>query len=257
MQLVAYLEEKKLLPPNQSGFRKHHSTETLLLRLLSDIYGAIDRGQLTLLALFDVSAAFDTVDHEILLERLNVSFGLTGNFLEWITSFLYDRSLCVVHGSTRSAWVPAQHGLPQGSVLGPILYIIYTSDLASLLTTHAVLGQLYADDVQAYKHCLSSSAISVVRDMSETLTALETWMSSNRLRLNPTKTKFIWLGNRKQLAKIDFDALVTEFPHLHLQIRFVTLVSCWTKSSHLLLTFTDLLETATINCVSFAQLLVH
>ena len=68
VQLVAYLEEKKLLPPNQSGFRKHHSTETLLLRLLSDIYGAIDRGQLTLLALFDVSAAFDTVDHDLLLE---------------------------------------------------------------------------------------------------------------------------------------------------------------------------------------------
>jgi hypothetical protein len=111
-QLVAYLEENKLLPPCQSGFRKHHSTETLLLRLLSDVYGAIDRAQITLLALFDVSAAFDTVDHGLLLERLCVSFGLTGNILEWIASFLHDRSICVVHGSTRSPWVPAQYGLP-------------------------------------------------------------------------------------------------------------------------------------------------
>jgi hypothetical protein len=212
MQLVAYLEGNKLLPQNQSGFRKFHSTETLLLRLLSDIYGAIDRTQLTLLALFDVSAAFDTVDHEILLERLSVTFGLSGAFYKWIDSFLRERSLCVVHGSSRSSWVPAQYGLPQGSVLGPILYIIYTSGLATLLTAHAVSGQQYADDVQAYAHCLPSNAIEAVRIMSGTLDALETWMSSNRLRLNPSKTKFIWLGTRQQLAKLDLFSLASEFP---------------------------------------------
>src|SRR6218665_808195 len=74
-QMTSYLETSNLLPGIQSGFLKGHSTETLLLRLLSDVYAAIDSSQLTLLALFDVSAAFDTVDHEILLKRLNVSFG--------------------------------------------------------------------------------------------------------------------------------------------------------------------------------------
>src|SRR6218665_1055967 len=69
------------------------------------IYGAVDSSQLTLLALFDVSAAFDTVDHEILLKRLEISFGLSGNFLSWVGSFLSERSLCVVHGPSRSAWV--------------------------------------------------------------------------------------------------------------------------------------------------------
>src|SRR6218665_1812116 len=83
-QLTAYLETNKLLPECQSGFRRSHSTETLLLHLLSDIYGAVDDSQLTLLALFDVSAAFDTVDHEILLKRLEISFGLSGNFLSWV-----------------------------------------------------------------------------------------------------------------------------------------------------------------------------
>ena len=183
-----------------------------MLRLLSDIYGAIDRSELTLLALFDVSAAFDTVDHEILLKRLHVSFGLSGNFLEWIGSFLHGRSLSVVHGPTRSRWVPALYGLPQGSVLGPLLYIIYTSGLASLLAEHAVLGQLYADDIQAYLHCLSSNATSAVRAMSRTLDALGMWMSSNRLRLNSAKTKFIWLGTRQQLAKLDLATLAAEFP---------------------------------------------
>src|ERR1043165_1236641 len=91
----------------QSGFRKNHSTETLLVRLLSDFYAAMDSGQITLLALFDVSSAFDTVDHSILLQRLSISFGLTGKPLEWLNSFLTDRTNCVLAGSSRSRWVPA------------------------------------------------------------------------------------------------------------------------------------------------------
>src|ERR1043165_10206371 len=109
-QLTSYLETSNLLPTIQSGFRKGHSTETLLLHLLSDIYGAIDRSQLTLLALFDVSAAFDTVDHEILSERLQITFGLSGAFLCWLEFFLGERTLCVVHGPTRPPWVPTPIG---------------------------------------------------------------------------------------------------------------------------------------------------
>ena len=211
-QLTSYLDTNNLLPTMQSGFRKGHSTETLLLRLLSDIYGAIDRSQLTLLALFDVSAAFDTVDHEILLKRLKISFGVSGTFLCWLESFLHERSLCVVRGSTRSPWVSAPYGLPQGSVLGPLLYLVYTSDLTSLLASYAALAQLYADDVQAYLHCSASDAILTTRVMSSIMGALEAWMSSNRLRLNPAKTQFIWLGTRQQLARLDMAALTAAFP---------------------------------------------
>lgn len=106
-----------------SEIRRQHSTETLLIQL-SDICGEIDKTQLTLLALFDVSAALNTVDHEILLERLCVSFGLCEDFNERMSSFLNVHSLCVVHGSTRSLWVPALFELLQGSVLGPILYTL-------------------------------------------------------------------------------------------------------------------------------------
>src|SRR5688572_31616197 len=98
---------------------------------------------------------------------------------------------------------PHPYGLRQGSVLGPLLFIIYTSDLASLLASHAMLAQLYADDVQAYQHCLASDAVVTVRAMSLAMESLGAWMSSNRLRLNSLKTQFIWLGTRQQLAKLD------------------------------------------------------
>src|SRR6218665_3440105 len=102
---------------------------------------------------------------------------------------------------------------PQGSVLGTLLYIIYTSDIASLLASQAMLGQLYADDVQVYKHFPASDAHVTVSAMSRTIEALGSWMSSNRLRLNPHKTQFIWLGTRQQLAKLDMVALTSAFPH--------------------------------------------
>src|SRR6188768_3258800 len=85
--MLRYLDKDNLRQTFQSDFRKGHSTETLLVRLLSDIYGAIDRSQVILLALFAVSTAFDTVDHDIILRRLSTSFGLSGNFLDWIVSY--------------------------------------------------------------------------------------------------------------------------------------------------------------------------
>src|SRR6218665_1515990 len=102
-QLFDHLNMSNLLPPCQSGFRKGHSTESLLLRLLSDIYGAIDRSEVTLLALFDVSAAFDSVDHDILLKRLSITFGIRDLPLIWLTSYLSERSASVTFHSSRSS----------------------------------------------------------------------------------------------------------------------------------------------------------
>ena len=115
-QLTGFLDESGLLPKLQSGFRARHSTETATLRVLSDVLAAADRRGVTLLGLLDMSAAFDTVDHSILLQRAEVSFGLSGTVLSWLTSFLDGRTQQVVLNGAASSVEKITSGVPQGSV---------------------------------------------------------------------------------------------------------------------------------------------
>ena len=144
------LDHDDLLEPLQSAYRKYHSTDTALIKIQSDILQALDSGRVAALVLLDLSAAFDTLDHSILIERLQKSFGISGDALTWVISYLRRRNQQVLIGDTASAEVVIEYGVPQGSVLGPKLYSLYTKPLADIIRHHQLDMHFYADDTQLY-----------------------------------------------------------------------------------------------------------
>ena len=146
-KLHTHLDEAGLMTASQSAYRKHHSTESALLNIHNDILLNMAKGSVTALTLLDLSAAFDTIDHTILLDRLNGYYGISELALGWFKSYLSGRTQSVKVGSTLSNPVALQYGVPQGSVLGPILFSLYTNPISSIIQSHSSINyHFYADD---------------------------------------------------------------------------------------------------------------
>jgi len=122
----------------QSAYRPQHSTDRAVTKVYNDLLSAADNGQLSALCLLDLTAAFDTVDHELLLLRLERQFGLRNSTLQWFRSYLRDRSFRVVYGDGTSAVVFIVCSVPQGSVLGPLLFLLYVADLVNVVEKHGL-----------------------------------------------------------------------------------------------------------------------
>jgi len=201
-ELTSYLEVNGLQPQNQSAYRKHHSTETVMLQVTANMYDAADRGHVSLLVLLDQSAAFDLVDHDILRARLLNDFGVDGVALSWIVSFLSDRSQTVRFCGSTSLSRKLICGVPQGSVLGPLIFTLYSSGLSEVVTARGLEYQSYADDVQMIADAAAEHLPAAIDNLQLCMQDVDHWMTSNRLCLNTAKTELTFFGTRQQLAKI-------------------------------------------------------
>uniref|UniRef100_A0A803J2B7 Reverse transcriptase domain-containing protein n=1 Tax=Xenopus tropicalis TaxID=8364 RepID=A0A803J2B7_XENTR len=189
-----------IFDPLQSGFKKHHSCETALVQICNDLLMARDRGECSILILLDLSTAFDTVDHEILLNRLQEYCGIDGLVLQWFSSFLAGRTQRVALGPFQSNPVPLKYGVPQGSILSPLLFAIYMLPLGKIIQKHDLTYHCYADDTQLYMS-FKPNTTDPIPKINTCLAELQEWMNENWLKLNADKTEVLAIGGQRLTAK--------------------------------------------------------
>ena len=194
-RLSDHLTKHNLMDPMQSAYRKGHSTETALLRVHNDILSAVDKGNGVFLILLDLSAAFDTVDHTILLTFLKDHIGLDGSTLDLFKSYLTNRTQCVSIKGVFSELSMLMYGVPQGSVLGPIAFCIYTIPLGAILKYYEIDYHIYADDTQLYCSFDVNSVDDVIGSLSNCISDIRSWMIKNKLKINDDKTEFLLVSS--------------------------------------------------------------
>ena len=196
------MQKYNLFENLQSAYRKFHSTETALLKIQNDVFCSLDEGGMVLLVLLDLSAAFDTIDHQLLINRLQSKLGLSGVVLKWFESYLSHRQQRIIVKNSCSSNQKLEWGVPQGSVLGPLLFSIYLLPLGELIRRNNLSFHMYADDVQLYltfqPNKVSSSTAS--ESVQHCIQEIHSWMNSNKLKLNGNKTEFITLGRKCHLT---------------------------------------------------------
>ncbi|CAM4511130.1 unnamed protein product [Leuciscus chuanchicus] len=190
-QLTSFLSLNNQLDVNQSGFKKGHSTETALLSVTEALRIAKAASKSSVLILLDLSAAFDTVNHQILLSTLS-SLGITGTSLHWFESYLTGRSFKVAWRGEVSRAHQLTTGVPQGSVLGPLLFSIYTTSMGHIIQAHGFSYHCYADDTQLFLSFQPDDPTVAAR-VSSCLADISTWMKEHHLQLNLAKTELLVL----------------------------------------------------------------
>ncbi|XP_072041159.1 uncharacterized protein [Amphiura filiformis] len=234
-QLQSYIKDNDLHTKNQSAYRQFHSVETSLLRVTNDLLRAVDDHGEAVLVLLDLSAAFDTVDHNILLTRLSARYGVTGTAHRWFATYLMNRQQSVsidteVSNPTRLDW-----GVPQGSVVGPELFVIYSSPIQDIIDNHGLASISYADDTQLYVVIKPSNRASALAKLEKCIEDIRKWMAANKLMLNDTKTELLHVTSRfsKRVSNVDITIGTSSItPSEEVRNLGVILDSSLTMSSH-------------------------
>jgi len=196
IRLNTYLSDNCLNESLQSAYKSCHSTETALLKVKNDIMTSVDNRKAVVLVLLDLSAAFDTIDHGVLFGRLKNMFGLSGKVLEWFRSYLDQRYQSVSIHESMSESCHLQFGVPQGSVLGPLIFVLYTKPIGIIARKFGVQYHLYADDTQLYVSLdlgNEQNFTSSLENLKHCIAEIRLWMTQNMLKLNDDKTDIIYM----------------------------------------------------------------
>ena len=195
--LYTLLESSQVLHHSQFGFRHKHSTVLLLATVVDDWARSLDSHQSVHSIFIDFAEAFDSVPHKRLLCKLE-AYGVSGTLLNWFKAFLCDRRQRVVINGTASDWAPVLSGVPQGSILGPLLFILYINDLLNNLQCNI---KIFADDVAVYKSIITREDCDMLQ---HDLSSISLWCQDWQMNLQPPKCEALCISNKKNLIYYNY-----------------------------------------------------
>ena len=196
-QVSSYLNSHNLYNTCQSAYRPGQSTETALLKVVDDLFLSHSKGNISVLVLHDLSSVFDTIDHPILVHHLHNNFGSTYTVLQWSSSYLTDRTHYVSLSNHCSAFTPVHSGVPQGSVLGPMLFTIFIKPLSAIIDSHSIIHHSFADDLQLQMSAPPDRISELLHSMQSCISDVKAWATANMLILNDNKTELMLITSQR------------------------------------------------------------
>ena len=191
---MLYLETHQFISPDQSAFLKHHSTVTALHKVTDNLLNNIDEGLITCVCFFDIAKCFDSLDHSILLSKLD-KYGIRNNTLLWFKSYLSDRTQATFVHNSLSPFLPISTGVPQGSILGPTLFLLFINDLPK----YVKCCNLYADDCMV--GCSGNTVPDILVNLQSEVNKLSNWFKANKLSVSLTKSCSMLIGCQQRLKE--------------------------------------------------------
>jgi hypothetical protein len=203
VQFLKYLMDHSFITPDQPAYLKNHSTQTSLHKVVDDWLDNMNNGLITAACFLDIQKCFDTIDHDLLIAKLKC-YGIRGNEIEWFLSYLSGRKQKVKVNNNISEALPVDIGVPQGSVLGPFLFLLFANDLSNFVMDGCV--NCFADDTVIY---VTGRTISeVTTKLQGIINDVRQWYLGNRLKVNPTKSEVMYIGTPQRLKHLNSNSVL-------------------------------------------------
>ncbi len=199
IHLNEFVAKYNLLHKSQSGFRCNHSTESALLLMIEKWLNGLNDGNMVGCVMVDFRKAFDMVDHDILLKKL-LCYKFSDTSIRWFESYLKHRQQVTVINGAKSSDLPVTCGVPQGSILGPTLFLLFINDLPTVISSCVTGTDLYADDTTIYD--IQSDKNTLEINLQTALNELKVWCETNGMLLNTSKTKVMLISTRQRRATL-------------------------------------------------------